>query len=110
MLVSLHEAKFINQKSFFRYVTCKVKKEAQQTLYNRYVANCLKGITSNTAKLGGGSVVDKTLAETTKKIDDIDIFGTKKERPRKVTAEQIVSNIVAKGGLKFKTKRKEETK
>ena len=102
MLVSLHEAKFINQKSFFRYVTCKVKKDVQQTLYNRYVANCLKGITSNTAKLGGGSSVGKTLAEVTKKIDDVDVFATQQVKPQKATAEQLIASVVAKGGLKFK--------
>ena len=102
MLVSLHEAKFINQKSFFRYVTCRVKKDVQQTLYNRYVANCLKGITSNTAKLGGGSSVDKTLAEITKKVDEVDVFATKQSKPKNVTAEQLIASVVAKGGLKFK--------
>jgi len=102
VLVSLHEAKFINQKSFFRYVTCRVKKDVQQTLYNRYVANCLKGITSNTAKLGGGSSVDKTLAEVTKKVDEVDVFTTQQVKPKKVTAEQLISSVVAKGGLKFK--------
>ena len=102
MLVSLHEAKFINQKSFFRYVTCKVKKDIQQTLYNRYIANCLKGITSNTAKLGGGSSVDKTFEEATKKIDEIDVFVTQQAKPKKENAEQLIASIVAKGGLKFK--------
>lgn len=101
MLVSLHECKFINVKSFLRYVLCKIKEETKQKLYKSYVTNCLKGIASNTAKFGGGITMKKTYAESIKKIEDINIFARKTETKQNITAEQIIVDIIAHGGLKL---------
>lgn len=106
MLVSLHEIKFINIKSFLRYVLYKIKKEAKQTLYKSYVANCLQGIVTNTARFSGGTVVNKSYKETVQKIDDVDIFVPKKANTSKpLTAEQIIAGVMARGGLKLSRKK-----
>lgn len=87
-----------------------MKQEAEEKIYRSYVTRCLKLIVSNTAKMGGGSVIKKSYDEIIKKIDKANIYGTKKTEPKQ-NADQIVATVVAKFGLKLiDNTRKEENK
>lgn len=98
-MVSLHEVKFINLHTFFRYITLKVKQEAKDKIYRSYLTGCLRLIVSNTAKMGGGSVIKKSYDDIIEKIDKTDIYTKKVET--KENADQIVANTVAKLGLRL---------
>lgn len=69
------------------------------------MANCLNGITTNTAKFGGGTVMEKSYTEIVKKIDELNIFGKNKTPKKKQTAEQIIFGVIARGGLKLSHKK-----
>lgn len=74
-----------------------------------YVTNCLKTIVGNTAKIGGGAVVKKSYDEIIKKIDRAGIYEKDVQKPK--TADQITSDVIAKGGLRLiDNTRKEENK
>lgn len=71
------------------------------------MTGCLKLIVSNTAKMGGGAVIKKSYDDIIKKIDDVGVY--KKNVQQKETADQIVSKVIAKGGLRLiDNTRKEE--
>lgn len=99
MLISLHEVKFISVKVFLKYITCKIKQEAKETIYKSYTTNCLKSIVGNTAKMGGGSIIKKSYDEIIKKIEKTDIYS--REIQKQKTVDEIAADIIAKGGLKL---------
>lgn len=84
------------------YITYKFKAEARDKIYKSYVSNCLQNIASNTAKSSGGSYIQKTYAQI---IENMEKKATTHEEP---TAEQIISEVVAKCGIKLKLNRKGE--
>lgn len=91
------------------YILCKIKEESKDRIYKSYVTNCLKSVSGNTARMGGGSVIKKSYDEIIEKIDKTGIFAKQVKKPE--TAEQIASTVIARGGLKLidnTKKRKEE--
>lgn len=80
-----------------------MKKEAKNKIYRSYLTECLKLIVSNTAKIGGGTVIKKSYNDIIAKIENT-------EKPElKQNADQIVSKVIARGGLRLiDNTRKEE--
>lgn len=54
---------------------------------------------NNTAKMGGGVVIKKSYDEIIDKIDKTGIYSKDVQKPK--TADQIASDIIAKGGLRL---------
>jgi hypothetical protein len=101
MLVSLHEVKFISLKSFLRYVVCKIKARVKEKIHKSYVADCLQAIATNTAKMGGGTVIEKSYRDIIAKIEDLDTSKGKSKLKQGKTAEEIIFSVMAKSGLKL---------
>lgn len=80
-----------------------MKKEARNRIYRSYLTECLKLIVNNTAKMGGGTVIKKSYNDIIAKIENT-------EKPElKQNADQIVSKVIARGGLRLiDNTRKEE--
>lgn len=99
MLVSLHEVRFISVRAFLKYVVCKIKERVKDKIHKSYVADCLQAIATNTAKMGGGTVIEKSYRDIIAKIDDLDT--SKGKLKKKKTAEEIIFDVMAKSGLKL---------
>lgn len=99
----MHESRFLGVEPLVRYITIKLKQESKEEVYRNYVCNCLKVIAQNTAKQSGGTVITKSYFEIVSGVEEI----KKKSKPK--TAEQVVAEVMAKGGLKLNRKGKEET-
>lgn len=67
-------------------------------IFENYACNCLKILTKNTAITTGGGYVEKSYFDIINKIE-----GPKKKQKN---STQIISDVMAKGGLKFNKKRK----
>ncbi len=66
----------------------KIKQQAENEAFKTYVAECLKIITENTAKMSGGSYISASFA---------DILDPKPVDNR--TGEEIVADVIKKAGL-----------
>ena len=72
-----------------RYVISKYKEQQKEMAYRIYVTECLRMITENTAKQGGGSYIHKPFA---------DVIGNNKPKDER-TAEEIIADISFRAGL-----------
>lgn len=78
----------MSAKAIMATIAYKIKEDAEEDLYKRYVARCLRIITENTAKLSGGNYM---------KAEYDDILHPKPQDNR--TAEEIVADVIAKAGI-----------
>ena len=72
-----------------RYVVSKYKEQQKEMAYRIYVTECLRVITENTAKQGGGSYINKPFA---------DVIGSNKPKDER-TADEIIADITKRAGL-----------
>ena len=90
MFLCLGEYQGIRQANvFLRYVVSKYKEQQKEMAYRIYVTECLRMITENTAKQGGGSYINKPFA---------DVIGNNKPKDER-TADEIIADITKRAGL-----------
>lgn len=75
-----------------RYVPIRLERERRDEAYRIYLTDTLKIISENTAKLGGNAVSIRFY--------DIIHGGTNQKAEK--TSEEIISELVRKGGIKIK--------
>lgn len=75
-----------------RYVPIRLERERRDEAYRIYLTDTLKIISENTAKLGGNAVSIRFY--------DIIHGGTNQKIEK--TSEEIISELVRKGGIKIK--------
>lgn len=90
-MVALYEHKFISLKLFIKYVVAKINAENIEETYRVYVTECLRTITANTAKFGGGSIIKKHYYD----------FISREDKKVNKNVDDIISKVTAKGGLKL---------
>ena len=74
-----------------RYAIARYQSQQRDLAYRIYVSNCLRIISENTAKMGGGSYVTA---------DFTDIINPKPVDNR--TGEEIAADIIKKAGLEVR--------
>lgn len=53
----------LSGKALLAALPIKIKEHAEQKAYDNYIAECLRLISLNTAKYGGGSYIDQSFAD-----------------------------------------------
>ena len=71
-----------------RYAMARYKSQQRDLAYRIYVADCLRIISENTAKMGGGSYITAQLA---------DIINPKPVENR--TGEELAADIIKRAGI-----------
>lgn len=71
-----------------RYAMARYQSQQRDLAYRIYVADCLRIISENTAKMGGGSYITAKLA---------DIINPKPDDNR--TGEEIAADIIKRAGI-----------
>ena len=71
-----------------RYAVARYKSQQRDLAYRIYVADCLRIISENTAKMGGGSYITAQLA---------DIINPKPVENR--TGEELAADIIKRAGI-----------
>ena len=72
---------------FLRYVLSKARERANEDTYRSYIADALKAIAENTARMYGGTVMSRRYCELGKKPDNR-------------SAEEVAMDVIERAGLK----------